>query len=109
MADGPVRPAESIDVAVSAIQANADSTTALSPEQRHKRLEQVAKAAVGSVFFAPMLKMARDNPWKGKYGHGGRGEEVFGAQLDMELAERASGRLDNGLVGAMVRQYERKA
>lgn len=80
-----------------------------SAEQRHQMLRQAAGEVVGAVFFAPMLKMARECPFKGEYGHGGRGEEVFGAQLDMELARRASHRLDSGLTEAMVRRFERKA
>lgn len=71
-------------------------------------LRQAAKEVVGSTFFAPMLKMARDNALKGKYGHGGRGEEIFGAQLDMELARRASHRLDGGLVDAVVKSLSKR-
>jgi Rod binding domain-containing protein len=70
-------------------------------------LKQAANEVLGSVFFAPMLKIARDNPLKGKYGHGGRGEEVFGAQLDMELARQASHRLDGGLADALVRSLSK--
>ena len=31
---------------------------------------------VGLTFFAPMLKQASESKLKGKYGHGGRGEEI---------------------------------
>ncbi len=45
---------------------------------------------------------------RGKYGHGGRGEEVFAAQLDQILAERA-GRargydLSDAIMGRLDRQ-----
>ena len=78
-------------------------------EQRRQMLKQAVDEVVGSVFYAPMMKMARDNPLKGKYGHGGRGEEVFGSQLDMELARRASHRTQGGLAEAMLDRFDRKA
>jgi Rod binding domain-containing protein len=94
---------------VSDIQLSPGLATTLPPGQLHAALRQAANEVVGTVFYAPMLKMARENPFKGKYGHGGRGEEVFGAQLDMELARRASHRLDGGLADAIVRRFEREA
>ena len=94
---------------VSEIQLSASRATTASPEQRRRMLQQAASEVVGSVFFAPMLKMARDNPLKGKYGHGGRGEEVFGAQLDAELARCASHRSGGGLTDALLKRLERKA
>ncbi len=97
-----------MDVGVNGIQLSASRAATASPNERRQMLRQAASEVVGSVFFAPMLKMARDNPWKGKYGHGGRGEEVFGAQLDMELARRASHRLDGGLIDAVVKGLGRR-
>jgi len=61
-----------------------------SPQRRQEMLRQAVDEVVGSMFFAPMLEMARDNPFKADFAHGGRGEEMFGTQLDMELARRAS-------------------
>lgn len=96
-------------MSVGDIQLSSESVAAIAPGQRKAALRQAASEVVGSVFFAPMLKMARENPFKGKYGHGGRSEEVFGAQLDMELARRASHRLESGLTEAMVRRFDREA
>ena len=96
-------------MAVSAIQASSSSPATATADEQRKRLQQAAGEVVGSVFFAPMLKMAREDPLKGKYGHGGRGEEIFGAQLDMELAQRASHRLNGGLTDALVNRLARKA
>jgi Rod binding domain-containing protein len=78
-----------------------------SPQQHRQALQQAVQEVVGSVFFAPMLKMARENPLKGKYMHGGRGEDIFGAQLDMELARRASHRVQGGLTDALVKRFDR--
>ncbi len=76
------------------------------PQQRRAMLRQAVDEVVGAAFYTPMLKMARDNPFKGKIGHGGRGEEIFGAQLDMELARRASHASTNGLGDAIFRRLE---
>lgn len=68
-----------------------------SVEQRKAMLRQAVDEMVGVTFFGQMLKMARNSPLKGKIGHGGRGEEMFGAQLDQELARRAGAGMDNSL------------
>ena len=52
------------------------------------RLREVAGRVVGSVFFGTMLRTMRESGHKPAYGHGGRGEEVFAAQLHNLLAER---------------------
>jgi len=43
---------------------------------------------VGNVFYGTLLRQMQASKIKGKYFHGGRGEEVFQAQLGMELAKR---------------------
>ena len=78
-----------------------------SSAQKSMLLRQAVQEAVGSVFLAPVLKMARDNPLKGEYLHGGKGEDIFGAQLDMELARRASHRVQGGLTEALLRRFDR--
>src|SRR5690606_19764029 len=72
-----------------------------SPERRQAMLRQAVDEMVGVTFFAPMLKMARDSKLKGTIGHGGRGEEMFGAQLDQELARRAGAGMKNSLSEAL--------
>jgi hypothetical protein len=44
-----------------------------------------------------MLRTMRESKLNGTYGHGGRGEEVFAAQLDGLLAERAGSASSRGL------------
>lgn len=56
---------------------------------RLKALRDVAGQVVGSVFYGQLLRNLRDSSLKGQYGHGGRGEEVFQAQMDQFLAEEA--------------------
>ncbi len=89
------------------MQLTPTAVTTAGPQQRKAMLRQAVDEVVGATFYAPMLKMARDNPFKGKLGHGGRGEEIFGAQLDMELARRASHGSNNTLSEAIARRLEK--
>lgn len=43
---------------------------------------------VGNVFYGTLLRQSQESNLKGPFGHGGRGEEVFRGQLNMELAKR---------------------
>jgi hypothetical protein len=71
-------------------------------------LRETAGKVVGSVFLGKMLEMSRTNPLKGEYGHGGRGEEVFAAQLHQLYAEQLGLAQQNPLTKAMTRTYERQ-
>jgi|GEM_PF-911694 len=62
-----------------------------------RELKEATDQVVGRVFLGTLLAQLRGSSLKGEYGHGGRGEEVFGAQLDGILAERAGGSLESGL------------
>lgn len=75
------------------------------PELRQRMLRKAADEMVAATFYGPMMKMARENPFKGDIGHGGRGEDMFGAQLDMALAKKASGSLKCDLSEAIVKTY----
>ena len=79
------------------------------PAPARSALRRVANEVVGQVFYGTLLRQLRSSSLKGKYGHGGRGEEVFQAQLDQFLAERAGGvgRID--LADALVKRFERRA
>lgn len=55
---------------------------------KERELRQLVGDYVGNVFYGTLLQQMRDSTIKGKYFHGGRGEEVFQAQLHMELATR---------------------
>lgn len=64
-------------------------------------LRRVTGQVVGSVFFGTLLKTMRQSVLRGPYGHGGRGEDVFAAQLDAVLAERAGTAVQRGLGEAL--------
>lgn len=70
-----------------------------------KRARAAAEQLVGQALFMPLLKQARENPFKTELFHGGRGEEAFGAQMDQLLADRLASRDASGLVQAISRRF----
>ncbi len=86
----------------------ATGNTISDPRQQKAMLRQMVNEVVGVTFFEPMLKAAHNSVLKGKYGHGGRGEDIFQGQLDAELA-RCMGRgvktnLGEALYRKLIRQ-----
>ena len=69
-------------------------------------LREATGSVVGSVFYGTLLKNLRASNLKGTYGHGGRGEEVFQAQLDQTLADQAGRARSFDLADLMVQRYE---
>lgn len=69
------------------------------------RVREVAEQLVGQALFLPLLKQARENPFKSDLFHGGRGEEAFGSQMDQTLADRLAQRDSIGLVDAIARRF----
>ncbi len=57
-------------------------------KQEGDALRQRVGEFVGNVFYGTLLKQMESSGIKGKLMHGGRGEEVFRGQLNMELARR---------------------
>lgn len=72
------------------------------------RLRETADRVVGSIFFGTMLKTMRHSEMKGPYGHGGRAEEVFGAQLHGLYAERLGAAHQGGLQDTVYRALEKQ-
>lgn len=66
------------------------------PTPELERLRTTAGEVVGSAFFGTLLKMMRNDPFKGKYGHGGRGEEAFAGQLHGMIAEQLGSAMQRG-------------
>ncbi|MFQ5495573.1 MAG: hypothetical protein ACE5EX_09350 [Phycisphaerae bacterium] len=84
------------------------ATPGAAPPADLQRLRTVAGQVVGSTFYGTLLKIMRDSSLKGPYGHGGRGEQVFGAQLDGLLAERMGTTTQGGLADGLFRHLERQ-
>ncbi len=89
-------------------QTNSTAATPVQPVAS-SRLKQAADEIVGSVFYGTMLRQLRASEFKGKYGHGGRGEEVFQAQLDQILAKEMGRGKNANISEAIVKRYERNA
>lgn len=61
-----------------------------SPEAKasDEELRTVFRQFVGEAFYGQLLQSMRKTVGKPAYFHGGRGEEVFQAQLDQQLAQQ---------------------
>ncbi len=73
-----------------------------------KELRDTAEHLVGNVFYGTLLKAMRESSMQGKYGHGGRGEEVFNAQLDQVLAERMGKASHGGLADSIYKTMKKQ-
>jgi Rod binding domain-containing protein len=73
-----------------------------------ERLRQTTGKVVGSVFFGTLLKTMRESKLNGTIGHGGRGEEVFSAQLHGILAEKMGESQQNGVADALFRHLRKQ-
>lgn len=90
---------------VIASQANSSvQDIAAQHKQRLQELRGMVDEAVGVTFFGQMLKMAQNNPFKADYMQGGRGEQVFRGQLNMELARHVGRGVQTGLSQAIYEQ-----
>lgn len=81
------------------IEASA-STTA----ERNEQLKTAAEQLLAMAFYQPLLKQAREVPFKSELFHGGFGEQAFGAQWDQAIAERLARRDMSGLKQRLVEQ-----
>lgn len=88
--------------------ATASISTLSQREAQRARLRSMVDEVVGLTFFAPMLKTAHSSVLKGKYGHGGRGEEVFQSQLDIEFARNIGRGVKTDLAEALYRKLTRQ-
>lgn len=70
------------------------------------QLRETTGRIIGSIFFGTLLKTMRDSKLKGPFGHGGRGEEIFGAQLHGVLAEEMGTCLQRSFQNALFRQLQ---
>lgn len=74
---------------------------------RDQLLRKSIEEFVGMAFYGPLLKMMHNSAIKGEFGHGGRGEEVFQGQLDLELASRAGKASKSSLTEAFYSRMKR--
>ncbi len=75
-------------------------------EEESQTIRTAAEQLVATTFINPMLAKMRDDPFKSDLFHGGRGEEVFGQQLDTMYSDRIVSSTDFAIVDAV---YDRIA
>jgi Rod binding domain-containing protein len=76
---------------------------------QHSQLVKTTQIWVAQAFYGPLFKQMRSSSLGSDMFNGGRGGEVFQAQLDQRLAERmAGGKAGQRLVNSIVRQIENK-
>ena len=78
------------------------------PETLNPKLREAAGKTVGSAFYGTIFQMMRESPFKTKIGNGGRGEEVFSAQLHGVLAERLGESKQSNLSDVLYRRLEKQ-
>ena len=66
------------------------------------------KQLVAETFIAPLMKMARNDPFKSDLFHGGAGEDVFGQQLDQEMTKRLGNSMRLPFVDKAYEQFTRR-
>lgn len=69
-----------------------------------RQVRQAAAQLTSQLFFAPLLAEMRKSPLGGKFGGGGRTEEVFGEQLDLRMADAVASRNPGGLVAKIAKK-----
>lgn len=73
------------------------------------KLREKVGEFVGNVFYGTLLRQMQDSKLKGKYFHGGRGEDVFKGQLNMELAKRMGQSKADPIANSMYDAFVRSA
>ena len=87
------------------VEAFAMTTTATTPDQNDRTLRDLAVEFVGMAFFTPLLKQARNNPFRLEQFHGGFAEDAFAGRLDSQLARRMARQDKTGLVETIIHRY----
>ncbi|MEO0515084.1 MAG: rod-binding protein [Planctomycetota bacterium] len=75
-------------------------------EIKNDEVREAADQLVASAFILPMLEQARNDPFKSDMFHGGKGEEVFGQQLDVIFADNITKSANFGISDALVRRFQ---
>jgi len=72
---------------------------------KQDKAREAAEQFVSFGLILPLMKMAREDPFKTPLFHGGRAEEIFGAQLDQTLADRIGPTAARSLVDSVYRRF----
>jgi len=74
--------------AARAVDLNDDDAFARHLERARENVTTLAEVFVANSLIMPLLKQARNDPFKSDLFHGGFTEDAFGGQLDMRMAQR---------------------
>lgn len=94
---------------IDAINTNpAVSTSGITAAQSKAARRKAFGEVVGNLFYGTLMKQMNESTIKGKYFHGGRGEEAFRSQLSLELARRMGQSPTDPLVNRMFEAVEKR-
>jgi Rod binding domain-containing protein len=78
----------------------------VAPDDR-RQIRRAALQLASTLFFQPLLQEMRKLSADAKFAHGGRGEDVFGQQLDLRIADTVAASDAGGMTGWIAKQLER--
>jgi hypothetical protein len=80
--------------------------SAISSSASHEEVRTRVGELVGGIFYGTLLRETQKSSLKGKYMHGGRGEEVFQGQLNEELSRKLGQARSNPITNRLTREIE---
>ncbi len=83
-----------------------DGSTGNARQVKNEEMREAADQLVATAFILPMLEQVRHDPFKSDMFHGGKGEEVFGQQLDVIFADNITKSANFGISDALVRRFQ---
>ncbi|MFQ5502219.1 MAG: hypothetical protein ACE5EQ_07940 [Phycisphaerae bacterium] len=88
--------------------ANIERSAAPAPGLPESELRRNVGEFVGNAFYGTLLREMQDSKIKGKYFHGGRGEEIFQSQLNMEMSKRMGQASNDPIANKMYDAFARR-
>jgi hypothetical protein len=84
------------------------SIAALAASGDQQALRDRVGEFVGGVFYGALLRQMQESKLKGTYFHGGRGEEAFKGQLNVELAKKLGRAKNNPIADRLTKSIEKR-
>jgi hypothetical protein len=106
--DGAAQPAVRRRLPTATIETLNPGTGAMKQTPVDPRARDAAAKLVSQLFYIPMLQEMRSFSFGKELGSGGRGEEVFGEQLDIRLADAMARADRGGAVDQIARQIQKR-
>lgn len=77
--------------------------------QDDRQIRQAAVQMASTLFFQPLLQEMRKAGAGAGIAHGGRGEDVFGEQLDLRIADSVAGSNPGGITALIAEKLDRSS